>query len=287
MLKNQRYLFILLGCLLAVTSCGSGHQSKLIFKDSVQDQNTLIADNENLERRRLEFAAEKIRVWKEINEEAKSSFKDVKEIFKNKCMNCHDSSYKLPLYGRIFDSINPVHKHQVEGLKAFNFVNGYPFQVPGNPPQISILKAIRSSITERTMPIKSFTIVYPKKKINKEDEKIILAWIDPVIANLQDYEIRYNSIDLNLDAKAKNIFEMKCFRCHANGNNRGGFGGMENTEKLLKSKYVSKEAPEQSMIFTEVRDGKMPPNKIDKLSAEEQYVIRDWLESLNKIKPIK
>ena len=75
---------------------------------------------------------------------------------------------------------------------------------------------------------------------------------------------------------------MKCFRCHANGNARGGFGGMENTEGLLKSKYVSKDNPEQSKIFTTVRDGEMPPNKMDSLSVEEQYVVRDWLEKVSK-----
>lgn len=285
MFKIKLPLFTLFLGLLLVSSCGRNQQSQLIFKDSVSTQNTLIADKLLLEKKRAEFALEKARVWKEINDDAKKSFEGIRKVFNYKCMNCHDASYKLPLYGKIFEGINPVHKHQVEGLKALNFEKGYPFLALGNPPQISILKAIRNSVVEKTMPLKSFTFVYPKKKINEEDENIILAWVDPIIEKINDYEIKYNLIDANLDTRAHSILEAKCFRCHANGNTRGGFGGMEDTEKLLNGKYVSKDNPEQSQIFTTIRDGEMPPSKMDALTAEEQYVIRDWLESVSKPKP--
>lgn len=285
MFKNKLHNIYLLACLLIVTSCGGGNQSKLIFKDAAQTQNTLKIDQKNIDKKRADFVFEKARVWKEINDDAKVSFESVKDIFTNKCMNCHDSNFKLPLYGRVFEKINPVHKHQVDGLKSFNFAEGFPFQAQGNPPQVAILKSIRSSIIERTMPIKSFTMVYPKKKIDEEDEKRILAWIDPIIEKIESYEVTFNSVNQDIGSLAHKILEMKCFRCHANGNARGGFGGMENTEVLLNGKYVSKENPEQSKIFTTVRDGQMPPNKMETLSAEEQYVIRDWLQSF-QAKPL-
>lgn len=283
MYKSKWQHINLLACLIIITSCGGGKQSNLLFKDRTQSQtSTLKTDLDNIEKKRAEFAMEKARVWEEINNDAKATFENVKDVFTNKCMNCHDSSFKLPFYGRILEKINPVTKHQVEGLKSFNFAEGFPFQAQGNPPQIAILKSIKNSITERTMPIKSFTTVYPKKKINEEDEKIILSWIDPIIEKIDNYEVKYNSANLNLDSQAHKILEMKCFRCHASGNARGGFGGMENTEALIKGKYVSPGNPEQSQIFTTVRDGKMPPSKLETLSAEEQYVIRDWLEKVTK-----
>jgi len=71
---------------------------------------------------------------------------------------------------------------------------------------------------------------------------------------------------------------MKCFRCHANSNHRGNFGNMENSESLLKSKYVNLERPEDSYLFTIIADGKMPPSKLDKLTLDEMDTVREWLE---------
>ena len=272
-------------CLLMLSACGGGKQGQLVFKDSIGGESRSLLEKEKeketIERKRAEFALEKVRVWKEINTDAKTSFEDVRDIFQNKCMNCHDSSFKLPLYGKILGKINPVKKHQVEGLKSFDFVSGFPFSALGSPPQISLLKSIKNSFVTRSMPIKSFTAIYAKKKVNEDDEKRILAWINPIIENFEEYEVKYNSPD-NLEARAQKILEMKCFRCHANGNARGGFGGMENTEGLLRGKYVSNGNPEGSELFTSIRDGQMPPNKQDIVSIEDQYTLRDWLEKVGK-----
>jgi uncharacterized membrane protein len=134
------------------------------------------------------------------------------------------------------------------------------------------------------MPIKVYTKVYPKRKINDEDEKQILAWVNTTIEKMELFEIKYNSGNQNIEALAAKILETKCFRCHANGNDRGGFGGMENTDKLLNGKYVSKGNPEDSELYTSVRDREMPPKKTESLSPEEQYVIRDWLIKASKTK---
>ena len=277
---------ILLIISITLASCGGGKPSALVFKTTTAPagSNSLQEELDIIAKKRADFELEKLRTLKEISSEAKTSFEEVKDIFTNKCMNCHDSNFKLPFYGRIFEGINPVTKHQVDGLKAFNFAGGYPFNVKGNSQQISMLKAIRNSIVVKSMPLKSFTVVYPKKKINSEDEKRILAWVDPLISRIEDYESKFNSqTGVGIEVQAAKILELKCFRCHANGNARGGFGGMENTEELLKSKYVSKSNPELSKLFKTISDGEMPPNRQDSLSAVEQYVIRDWLEKvLNK-----
>lgn len=276
-------MFLQLLSLVILASCGGGKKGKLAFNDYYETANELKVEQQKTNDKYLQdkkdFAIEKIKVWKEINDEAKDSFADVRDIFNKKCISCHDINFKLPFYGNILTGINPVHKHQEDGLKALNFGNGFPFTAQGNPPPIALVKAIRNSVVERSMPIKVFTVVYPKKKINDEDEKRILAWADSVIQKFQDYETKYNTLDQKVDVRAKKILEMKCFRCHANGNARGGFGSMENYDSLLNGKYVSKDSPEDSKLFTIVRDGKMPPNKQDKLSAEEQYTIRDWIQS--------
>lgn len=234
---------------------------------------------------RVSFQLEKNRVWVDINTEARESFKGIHDIVQNKCSSCHDSTVNLPFYGKIFRQINPVNQHQVDGLKSLDFGKGYPFVAKGNPPQIAVLKAIKTAVLERSMPIKMFTAVYPSKKINDDDEKRIIDWIDPVVEKLQDYDLKYNVSDASIATQAKKILELKCFRCHANGNNKGNFGDMEKTDEMLKGKYVNLVDPDQSRLLTKIIQGKMPPSKLEALTAEETNTVRDWLDLKSKEVP--
>ncbi|MDO9182536.1 MAG: heme-binding domain-containing protein [Bacteriovorax sp.] len=265
-----------------VTPFGKPNKSTLRFHDSEQDKRAENLKLETLALDRKNFLIEKNRVWNEINSDAKESFKNIKELVENKCFACHDANTKLPIYGRIFRKINPVGQHQEDGLKALDFSRGFPFKAQGNPPQISILKSIKTAIIERTMPIKAFTFVYPRKKINGEDEKEILDWIDPVIEKLEAFDQKYNVQNEGVEVGALKILELKCFRCHANGNNKGSFGNMQNTKDLIASKYVNLEVPDRSSLYTHIISSKMPPSKLEALSFDEMNTVRDWLDLLSK-----
>ena len=285
-MKFLAFFIILAMALLA--SCGNDKKSALEFSDRFQNQ---LSENQRLEatiNARKQFLIEKKQAFDKINTDGKESFKNIKSLFQNKCFACHDANTPLPSYGKIFKKINPVNQHRTDGLKSLDFSASFPFLAKGNPPQIAILKALRNSITGRTMPLKVYTFVYPSKKINKLDEQKILDWIDPLIVQIQDYEERYNSGDNSVPAMAQKTLELKCYRCHANGNSRGGFGDMDDTQKLLKSKYVNLDLAEHSLVFTEIEKGKMPPNKLESLSVEEMNTVRDWLEiEAKKAHPLK
>ena len=275
----MKYVFI---PLFLLVSCGNPIASKdastLKFSDSNQEKLNEVIKLETIAQERKKFLEDKKRVWSEINADAKESFQGISEIIRNKCFSCHDANTKLPIYGRILPGINPVHKHQEDGLKALDFSEGFPFKATGNPPQISLLKSIRNAVTERTMPIRAYTLVYPHKKINGDDEKRILDWIDPVIEKLTEYELKYNSEDTSVPTVAHKVLEQKCYRCHANGNHKGSFENLQNTDELLKGKYINLDQPDQSKMYTIIASGKMPPNKLEALSAEELATVRDWLE---------
>ena len=271
-------VILLLFCSAFLSSCGKGKTSALSYNDSLQNQ---ILENQRIEatlNARKKFLIEKKQAFEKINTDGQESFKNIKSIFQNKCFACHDAKTPLPPYGRIFKTINPVNQHRTDGLKSLDFSAGFPLIAKGNPPQIAILKAIRNSITGRSMPLKIYTLVYPSKKITKLDEQKILDWIDPLLAQIEDYEDRYNSGDNSVPVMAHKILELKCYRCHANGNSRGSFGDMEDTQKLLKSKYVNLDLADHSMIYTEIEKRKMPPSKLESLTVEEMNTVRDWLE---------
>lgn len=228
---------------------------------------------------------EKKRFMEEIITDAKNGFEEIKPLLQKKCFDCHDSNTKLPAYGRIFPKINPVFKHQFEGIRALDFVQGYPLKALGNPPQISLLKSIRNEVIDRQMPLKSYTLIYRSRRIFDEDEKKILNWTDSVIAKLEEYAERYESTESNPRSNALKILEMKCYRCHANGVAKGGFGDMEKTDKLLNSKFVNLNNPEDSEIYQLSVNQEMPTNKREALNEQELFTLKEWLILESQQKP--
>lgn len=284
-------LFIALAS--AFSSCGKGGKTALQFTDEKMAES---ADNKRIEAQKkasdearelakVLFLAQKTKAWDDILFEARTSYKKIQPIVENKCSSCHDSEKKLPLYGRILKPLNPVYKHQFEGLKSLDVSGGFPFKAQGNPPTISIMKAIRNAVTEREMPIKAYTTVYPGRKINVDDEALITDWVDPIVLKLSEFDKTYNPSSKDVADRAQKILELKCFRCHANGNSKGGFANMEKVEVLQKSKYINHERPDLSELYLQVTEGKMPPSKKETLDIDEMNTIRDWLETLARKNP--
>jgi hypothetical protein len=264
-------------------------KGKLTFRDLRQEEIDEMERRQEAIRQaevaRLELQREKKREMEEIISDAKAGFEEIKPLLKSKCFDCHDSNTKLPAYGRIFPRINPIHKHQVEGIKALDFVDGYPLKAQGTPLQISLLKSIRNEVLDRGMPLKSYTLVYRSKRIFEEDERRILNWVDPLITRLLDFSAKYESMESNPRSDALKILEMKCYRCHAHGVAKGGFGDMEDTKKLLSSEYVDLNNPDQSEIYKLSENKEMPTNKRDALSDHELFTLREWLILESKEKP--
>ena len=286
----MKNLILIFCASIVLYSCGKNQKSALIFSDHKESQIVKpivipIVIPEQVDDaliKRKKYLEDKKVAFEKITTDGKETFKNLHGLLQSKCFACHDANTKLPIYGNILKKINPVNLHRVNGLKALDFSKGYPLIANGNPPQISLLKAIRSAVTNRTMPLKAYTFVFPSKKIKKGDQDIILDQLNLLISEIEDYEDRYNSEDKSLPAMAQKILENKCYRCHANGNNKGGFGEMENSQKLLNSKYVNLNSIDHSLIYEVVEKSEMPPSKLDSLTSEELSVVRDWLDQESK-----
>ncbi len=75
------------------------------------------------------------------------------------------------------------------------------------------------------------------------------------------------------------VFSAKCFRCHANGVSKGGFGGMHDLEAMANSKFVDLETPDFSELYMVSESGEMPPSSRDRLTSEEVQTILEWIRA--------
>lgn len=272
---------------LFLVSCLPTEKGALDF--AFRGVNTLV-DREAQELRQRELWLKKLqadyrRDLQELEVEAKESFSKIKPIIKKKCIDCHDSREKLPIYGRIFPGINPVKKHQDEGLEALDFKETFPLMAKGKPSQLSLLKAIRASVNDRTMPLKSYLIVYPWRRITKKDAPKLLAWVNPLIEEYERLEIKYTPLfEANTPrGKVERIVQAKCLRCHGNGVARGGLGGFENLEKLSKDKALfNLEEPSKSLFYTVCETGEMPKDPRERLNQEELDALLEWIGTLKQ-----
>ncbi len=284
-LTMYKYLILLLlvSCLERPNSSDvtfSTPDSRRVEREARQAEREL-----QIERERAIFQGKKDEAWNKIVLDAKESFQPIKPMMSKKCFDCHDKNRRLPLYGRIFRRINPVYKHQVDGLKGFDFSEEFPIRANGAEntdnasSQIAFLKALKNSALDRNMPLPSYKLIYRSRKIFNRDEAAIMAWADPIIENLSEFKKVYEADldDGSMRYQARKIFEAKCFRCHANGKNRGGFGEMEDMDKLATSKYINLENYEDSELYKQVLSGEMPTNIRERLTEEELGHVLEWI----------
>ncbi len=278
--------FILVVTLIfSLSSCFKSKEKGALFVSDKTGQSNSFTPTPLVDElsRRIQLLEDKERDWKEIKDGALIDYKKIEKIVRKKCYDCHDSDTQLPFYGRPLPSINPINRHQVEGLEALDLAAKFPLSSKGSQNQIALLSAFRNSVVEKSMPLKSYTLVYPFRKIKKKDQKKLLAWIDPLLEKIKNFEEKYAEvlIDPTPAGRAKKVFAGKCFRCHANGISKGGFGGMQDLESLKKSKYVNLEYPTESEIYTISLSKQMPPNLKEALSEQELQDVLEWIQEEN------
>ena len=242
-----------------------------------------------MKQERLRVIAKKKSTWKKITVEAIDSSQDIASIMKQKCSDCHDQRVKLPLYGRILRRYNPIYKHQKDGLAAIfplKTSDGYKPEKSveiktSATEQISFFIALRESVVRRRMPLRSYTALNRGRRVFDNDEKAIVAWVDPLIEKLTDFSKEYETDidDGSVAFKVGQVFKNKCYRCHANANQRGNFGGMEDLDKLILTKYINRDEPESSGLYQEVLSGEMPISASERLTEEELSYVLEWIKN--------
>ncbi len=98
---------------------------------------------------------------------------NIENILKNACYDCHSNHTRYPWYMNIQPMGWMMAKHINEGKENLNFSE---FGMYTKRKQANKLRAMATSIKERTMPIRSYKMMHPDSKLNEDDIKTVVAW---------------------------------------------------------------------------------------------------------------
>lgn len=102
--------------------------------------------------------------------------KDIKPIFEKKCFDCHSNKTKYPWYFKL-PIISGVIENDIKKAKEhLDFSNDFPF-ISHDTPQKDLVSILKSA-EKKSMPPFQYRIMHSDSKITDEDIKIIKAWVD-------------------------------------------------------------------------------------------------------------
>ena len=99
---------------------------------------------------------------------------NVLTVLKASCYDCHSNNTNYPWYSRIQPFGWLLARHIRNGKAQLNF-SEFGSYTPRR--QLSKLKEIGISIKNKTMPLKSYTMMHYKAKLSKENEALIVDWV--------------------------------------------------------------------------------------------------------------
>lgn len=113
----------------------------------------------------------------EVNNKINSKYlKDIKPIFEKKCFDCHSNKTKYPWYFKL-PIISGVIENDIKKAKEhLDFSNDFPF-ISHDTPQKDLVSILKSA-EKKSMPPFQYRIMHSDSKITDEDIKIIKAWVD-------------------------------------------------------------------------------------------------------------
>ena len=100
---------------------------------------------------------------------------EVKDAFKNACLDCHSNNTKYLWYHNIAPVSWMVNKHVTDGKKELNLSE---WKTLDDYDRIKVLEDIRQEIERGTMPLKPYVLMHPEAKLDEKTKKAMIAWID-------------------------------------------------------------------------------------------------------------
>jgi len=97
----------------------------------------------------------------------------VQSILKISCYDCHSNNTNYPWYSTIQPIGWMLARHIKDGKADLNFSEFGSYSLRR---KISKLNEIEKSITDKTMPLASYTLLHNNARLSQEDKKLLSNW---------------------------------------------------------------------------------------------------------------
>ncbi len=100
---------------------------------------------------------------------------EIKEIITVSCLDCHSNQTNYKWYDNIAPASWMVHDHISDGKRHLNFSDWGKMK---NFDKITALNNISSEISEKKMPLKSYTFMHKEAKLSDEKIQLLSKWCE-------------------------------------------------------------------------------------------------------------
>ena len=107
---------------------------------------------------------------------------EVKVVFQKSCYDCHSNNTRYPWYSAIQPGAWFMASHIREGKAQLNFSDFGSYSMRR---QKSKLKAIKNSIEEGSMPLRSYTLLHQEATLSGSERELLMVWLDKQINSLK------------------------------------------------------------------------------------------------------
>lgn len=103
---------------------------------------------------------------------------NVYTLLKNACYDCHSNNTIYPWYSNIQPVAWLMASDIKNGKEKMNFSE---FGILSRRKQMSRLQVIENQIKDNVMPLPSYKLMHKNARLNQEDKKVLIDWIDKTI----------------------------------------------------------------------------------------------------------
>jgi len=100
---------------------------------------------------------------------------NIKEIFKNSCLDCHSNNTRYWWYDKISPVSWYIDDHIRKGKKELNLSEWGELDIYD---QIAALDDIGKEVERNKMPLKSYTFMHKKARLSDDQIKEFMVWIE-------------------------------------------------------------------------------------------------------------
>ncbi|WP_214225443.1 cytochrome P460 family protein [Pedobacter sp. B4-66] len=118
--------------------------------------------------------------------------KEVNEILRNSCFNCHSSSSELAWYDKITPVSFLVASHIQEGTEVLNFKDWMSMSIAK---QKAVLYYSINKIRSGEMPLSSYILAHPAAKINKNQMQVLEAYLLSISARGKTDSVKLKALE--------------------------------------------------------------------------------------------